>query len=71
MVSKSTYPGFPEHILKPMKMKVVRDIHGVAFRGQEVDFKKVAQNACISSKLGFEDSGGVAKWFGTDLRLIE
>ena len=43
----------------------------MAFRGQEVDFKKVAQNAYISSKLGFEDSGGVAKWFGIDFEFVE
>ena len=43
----------------------------VAYGGQEVDFKKVAQSACISSRLGFEHSTGVAKWFVIDFVVIE
>ena len=43
----------------------------VASGSQEVDFKKVVQNACINSKLGFEHSWGVAKWFGIDFEVIE
>ena len=43
----------------------------LASGSQVVDFKKVVQNACINSKLGFEHSGGVAKWFGIDFEVIE
>ena len=43
----------------------------VASGSQEVDSKKVAQNACINSKWCFEHSRGVTKWFGIDFELIE
>ena len=37
----------------------------------EVDFKKVVQNASISSKMDSKHSGGVAKWFGIDFGPAE
>ena len=37
----------------------------------EVDFKKVVQNASISSKMDSKHFGDVAKWFGTDFGPAE
>ena len=43
----------------------------MASEGREVDFKKVAQNAFISSKMSSEGSRGVAESFGSDFGPIE
>ena len=43
----------------------------MASEGREVDFKKVAQNASIKSKMSSEDSGGTADSFGSDFGSAE